>query len=289
MSGPETGLGNQLWTLAGWLLLTKLHNATLCLPPFTSNIHREHTRLVPFDDIFDSTLFISEMSKLKIKIQRNCKHQKYISSTRGWTHYKKSFARQRAFNNGTHPHQYIVMKMYRSLKLSTSMEGVVKYVTRTIGLTSPYACIHARVEPDILYVAKHAPRLSDYNRVAEHLNKSVFWASSFELNVTGFQSPFKVGFNAQAIYQNMIFDYLKTSLVDFSICRNAENFVGMGASSFSRILAEDRSQLGLGWISTCRNSWTYFNEKQVTTLYKNWSLCPSNKKYTMTSFGWSNY
>lgn len=288
LSGPESGLGNELWTLAGWLLLTKLHNATLCLPPFTSNVHRENTSLVPFGDIFNSTFFMHEMSKVNINIQKNCRGQKHIASTKGWRHYKKKFARQRALNNGTHPHQYIVWKMYRSLKLSTSMARVVKYVTRKIGITSPYACIHARVEPDILHVAKHIPSLSDYNQVAKHFNKSVFWASSNKLNVTGFQAPFKLGFDTQATYKNTRFDYLKTSLVDFSICRDAEDFAGMYASSFSRILAEDRSQRGLGWISTCRNSWRYFDQKEVTTLFRNWSLCPNHKEYTMTSFGWSN-
>ena len=34
----ETGIGNELWALAGYLLLATRNHA-LCLPPFTTNVH----------------------------------------------------------------------------------------------------------------------------------------------------------------------------------------------------------------------------------------------------------
>ena len=87
----ETGLGNELWALAGYLLLAFTRNHTLCLPPFTTNAAdghgeggsvRQHgvsvtnadaetpctrTKRSPFADVFDAEAFIAGMSRVGVR------------------------------------------------------------------------------------------------------------------------------------------------------------------------------------------------------------------------------
>ena len=83
----ETGIGNELWALAGYLLLAFTRNHTLCLPPFTTNVHTKagqcdstvsayqrargnpctRTKPLPFADVFDAEAFIAGMSRVGVR------------------------------------------------------------------------------------------------------------------------------------------------------------------------------------------------------------------------------
>ena len=49
---PQTGLGNEIWALAGYLISAYSINMPLCLPPFTTNVHSgPETSRVPFEEL----------------------------------------------------------------------------------------------------------------------------------------------------------------------------------------------------------------------------------------------
>lgn len=281
-SGVETGLGNELWSLAGWLLIASNHNRTLCLPPFTSNVHAKHTRLIPFKEVFNATRFQGGMRMVNITVDI-CDQRGNELSRQGWTHYKKVFSSYRAKHGGWHPKQNIVTQMFSSLYLSNKMARMVANVISNINLKRPYACVHARVEKDARFLTPRRPTLADYERAAAEFNSSVFWASSSKINAQGVQAMQK----AKMDTVNQSFTYFHASLIDFSICKEATYFAGMAESSFSRIIAELRAEKGQGWTVVCQEFSRHFSAQQKHVLYTNWTLCPrTNHRYRFGSFGW---
>jgi len=97
-SPRETGLGNQLWTLTGWLMIAFSINKTLVLPPFAPWVHepKAPVSLVPFAELVDAVGFIFEMERIGVRcvVPDSARHGSIprAKSVIGWTHYKKTFA-----------------------------------------------------------------------------------------------------------------------------------------------------------------------------------------------------
>jgi hypothetical protein len=174
----ETGLGNQMWGLLGNLLQAHVKNYTLCLPAFTSTVHkRGSTQRIPFEDLFNSSVFIAGMRQVGVRCVhiRECAHLRGNVSSgsariTGWMMNKKMFRYKLAHalqNDGsmslTTPFQTrdllrhwqaISTQMYKSLQLSDSMERIVHQLMTSAQLKgSDYGCVHARVESDIKHAA----------------------------------------------------------------------------------------------------------------------------------------
>lgn len=100
-SPHETGLGNQIWTLTGWLMIAFSANATLVLPPFAPYVHEpiHQVKLIPFADMIDTKIFVGAMAKIGIRceIPDRVRHRglRRPHASIGWVHYKKKFARNR--------------------------------------------------------------------------------------------------------------------------------------------------------------------------------------------------
>ena len=171
----ETGLGNEMWGLLGNLLQAHERNYTLCLPAFTSTVHKKGSHRIPFDDLFNSSVFIAGMQQVGVRcvhIQDCANLRGNISSgstyprITGWEMNKKQFRAKLAhalqddgnlskktpltIRNLLRQWQAISTQMYKSLQLSGSMERIVQQIMTSAQLTSSdYGCVHARVEPDI--------------------------------------------------------------------------------------------------------------------------------------------
>jgi hypothetical protein len=201
----ETGIGNELWALAGYLLLAFTRNHALCLPPFTTNVHTTagecdstvsayqrgrgnpctRTKPLPFADVFDAEAFIAGMSRVGVRcIAAEACHDVPTTNASGWRFYKRVFAAERAHRTvanarDLHPLQPIVIEMYRSLHLAPAMEDMVGAVMERAQLRdNAFGCVHARVEDDAKHLswttsnAKHLgglPTLKQYLAAASGL------------------------------------------------------------------------------------------------------------------------
>lgn len=103
-SPQETGIGNQLWTLTGWIMIAFSTNATLVLPPFVPYVHVPTTpvKLIPFSKLVNADRFIKDMARIGIRCelpdQVRHKGLRRGHSTIGWTHYKRKFALNRTIH-----------------------------------------------------------------------------------------------------------------------------------------------------------------------------------------------
>lgn len=103
-SPVETGLGNELWTLTGWLMIAFSAHATLVLPPFVPYVHRPDAPvpLIPFADVIDAGHFIGAMASIGVscELPDPLRHARLprAQASFGWVHYKKKFA----FNRTVH-------------------------------------------------------------------------------------------------------------------------------------------------------------------------------------------
>jgi hypothetical protein len=90
---PETGLGNEIWALAGYLISAHSIHMPLCLPPFTTNVHSSSgTSLVPFEELFDARRFIAGMGSVGVRVARRSECRPAHPRESGWMMYKKSFS-----------------------------------------------------------------------------------------------------------------------------------------------------------------------------------------------------
>lgn len=117
-SPHETGLGNQIWTLTGWIMIAFSVNATLVLPPFVPYVHepKTHVKLIPFADMVDAEGFVRAMTKIGIRceIPDEVRHRglRRAHAGIGWTHYKKKFALNRTIHlTNTKWHDPIIQRI----------------------------------------------------------------------------------------------------------------------------------------------------------------------------------
>ena len=196
----ETGLGNELWALAGYLMLAKTRNHTLCLPPFTSNVHEAvgacdanprkadagkpctRTKPLPFADVYDADAFIAGMARVGVRcVAAEACHDVPPTQESGWRYYKKVFSIERATKTWAdaghlHPLQPIVTQMYQSLRLAPAVEAMVGEVMERAQLRDDaFGCVHARMEDDTKHMGPPAttggiPTLEQYLDAAAALS-----------------------------------------------------------------------------------------------------------------------
>ena len=172
---PETGLGNELWTLVGFLLTARARNWTLCLPDFTTNVHHMSAtdRRIPYEELFNASALIGGMAQFGVRCARAsdamCRASRVTVDTHlhGWFAYKRGFnlERSRLREGQVHPQQQFVEQVYRSLVLSGPIEAVVR-ATMAANRLEPgaFGCVHARAEDDAKSIAEAGgvPTIQEY-------------------------------------------------------------------------------------------------------------------------------
>ncbi len=174
VGAAETGLGNELWTLVGFLLTARARNWTLCLPDFTTNVHHTATdRPIPYEELFDASALIGGMAQYGVRCARAsdemCRASNVTVNTHlhGWFAYKRGFnlQRSRLREGQVHPQQQFVEQVYRSIVLSGPIEAVVR-ATMAANRLKPgaYGCVHARAESDARRIAEAGgvPTMREY-------------------------------------------------------------------------------------------------------------------------------
>ena len=195
-SGPESGLCNQLYALAGYVMgvqrrrhgvliggrlyavkrqKKRFRMETMVMPNMTS--HDQNGRNVEFGDLFDFDFFRETMAReLNITIlrrlgTRNATVERPLPLS-GWASWK-SFRRDRErlwlSRHKEHPNQYIEDAVFSGLRPSKAMERRIQAAQAAASLGEHYGCLHARVEFDMLASWRQthvgpAPTLGQYLR-----------------------------------------------------------------------------------------------------------------------------
>ena len=282
----ESGFVNQIWVLTGLVLQAAASHDTLCLPPFSAMVHDKQP-VIPLRDLLDPDALATALapavnvSECRDSDARRTRHN-------GWRAYKFGFAAARSRQGGTHVQQPLVDTLNDHIRPSARVRALVERNVAAIG--APFDCVHARVERDIAHVAK-VPALADFERAESALRRdgdvSVFVASG--ANLTGL---LKRGWRQSALFAKAGMDareastpYMMQAAVDFFTCARAERFVGYGASSFSRAIAERFARHGKPVALACAGARPLMLTN-ATRLRTHWTMCPTTQKLRLGSFGW---
>jgi hypothetical protein len=286
----ESGLCNQLWTLAGLVLIARATNSTLCLPPFAQYVHASaRTRTGRFDDIVQAIPVIDALAAHGIRARATCEGVPFTKHD-GWHEYKKHFAADRVRTGGRSVHQPIVDALFDALHPSPRLFPSIRAAHATIGCT-PYDCVHARVEPDIRHVTRQPPQWTDFVRAWRALpadvTSRVYVASGAELPSDAPSSwrqrtRASVALDASGV-DNFTYDEL--SAIDYFVCADAARLVGHEASSFSRTLAVRFLKRRRPVVFACSKH-APVELRNLTRMYTYWRMCPSPHPYRFGSFGY---
>ena len=187
-SGPESGLVNQIFALAGCAVFSKLLNATLVLPTFTSHDYKGIE--LPFNNLYNEAHFVDALrpagvlaiTREEYSVRRRASDAARRSTRGGeagnadaalaelvsvfqgdqlfgWRLYKglNRLIGSLSSNNVTRHREAEVDELraleratFFGLRLSDSLEARVGALMSQLRLEPPFGCIHARVELDMV-------------------------------------------------------------------------------------------------------------------------------------------
>ena len=368
-SGPESGLCNQLFALIGYVMMAHEQNRSLVLPPFTSHdangtdvpfdaLFEVEPLGASLKSVGGPTVIVRN-SSIDAALMNWLKHLGGRSrrtlvppSLAGWEYFK-SFSYQRlklpcahkdartssshtgrgCLRRERHRLQHLEDAVYRGLTPSRGIRNRVSHVKAALGLQSPassYACLHARIESDMLaswpvVMGGRPPTLSQYlsgieamaglrhvQNIFVAVGSAVSAADAARLDATKtswgaklvrsasilgssgkpwhratrrtgavLERAHAVGRVSQAIAtkSSTYHDggYTASSLVDFMVCRQADEFIGWSASTFARMLARyQKYDHERGWYSACPEGLSHV-DAHSDDLFRLWAMCrPEN-------------
>ena len=277
ISGPESGLCNQLMALVGYAMIfhsNRKRFSALILPPFTS--HDRGGVDEPFTHLFDPGPMVQSLSAVGIVARAQPLPGERVHRPKqmsGWWAYKKY-----AHTPFPRPMQRLEDAVYRGLQPSAVIRRRVQLVQADLDLQpGSYGCAHTRIEIDVkrswpIMLTGPPALLGDYydalaqaepdlngakrifaavgsaitaNEQKELDNRSTSWGAPLARSTQG-KSHHRGRRNASAP------SYVDAALVDFTVCREAIWLAGWSGSTFLRILARlQKLDNARGWYSVC--------------------------------------
>lgn len=272
-SGPLSGLCNQVFALAGYVMMAKELRAILLLPNLTSHAANGVPR--SFDHYFEPAPFIRSLRLVGVtgwselpKNETRLKIARTKTNLDGWHTFKHQY-------NST-VHTGVLEAVLSGLQPAIPLRQRVKAIqSHRLGGGEPYGCLHARIERDMVkgWLMNRAGRPPDLahtlasmavtpavrqtarrifvavgNEISSRDNETLSAPTSW--NATLVRTPNKQGLSMKS-WGVQAPDYTEAAIVDLVLCREAEWLVGWPGSSFSRALAFYHLRSRGSWHASC--------------------------------------